>query len=131
MERLDSGRFRGHRGRGELAGVGLNFSELCLYFILSIRKKQKGHDMDIIADRICRPEEVSPLFGRSLASIWRDQQAGKFPLYIKIGDHARGMRLSTLFKCMDSCETVSAGTVPPVAAGSRRGRKPSLPKDNI
>jgi predicted DNA-binding transcriptional regulator AlpA len=77
-----------------------------------------------ITDRIVRPAEAVTITGRSLASIWRDEQAGNFPPKIRIGDNATGYRLSALLAWIEAKAT---GTVPlaPVAPGSKRGRKPA------
>ena len=76
------------------------------------------------ADRIVRPAEQVLITGRSLASIWRDQQAGTYPPNVRIGQNAVGVRLSALMKWLDSRETITADNVVPVAPGSKRGRKP-------
>jgi prophage regulatory protein len=74
-------------------------------------------------DRIVRPAEAVIITGRSLASIWRDEQAGTFPLKIRIGQNAVGYRLSSLIDWLDSRETVTADNIKPVAPGAKRGRK--------
>lgn len=76
-----------------------------------------------VVDRIVRPKEQVTITGRSLASIWRDQQAGTYPPNIRIGQNAVGVRLSALIAWLDSRETVTAENVKPVAPGSKRGRK--------
>jgi predicted DNA-binding transcriptional regulator AlpA len=80
-------------------------------------------------DRIVRPAEAVTITGRSLASIWRDEKAGNFPVKIRIGDNATGYRLSDLLAWI---ETKATGTIPlaPVAPGSKRGRKPSKGVNN-
>lgn len=80
-------------------------------------------------DRIVRPAEAVIITGRSLASIWRDEQAGRFPQRIRIGDNAVGYRLSSIQTWMDSRETVTADNVVPVAPGCKRGRKPSVVRE--
>lgn len=80
----------------------------------------------VFQDRIVRPAEQVLITGRSLASIWRDQQAGTYPPNIRIGQNAVGVKLSTLMVWMNSRETITAENVKPVAPGSRRGRKPSV-----
>ncbi len=77
-------------------------------------------------DRIVRPAEVVTITGRSLASIWRDEQAGKFPCKVRIGDNAVGYRLSEIQAWLDSLETVTPDNVKPVAPGSPKGRKSSV-----
>lgn len=76
-------------------------------------------------DRIVRPAEQVIITGRSLASIWRDQQAGTYPPNIRIGQKAVGVRLSALMAWLDSRETVTAENVVPVAPGAAKGRKKS------
>lgn len=78
-----------------------------------------------MTDRIVRPAEVSTISGKSPATIWRDQKAGKFPPYVKIGEHSNGMRLSVLMDWINSCDTVSTENTRQVAPGCKRGRKPS------
>jgi len=75
-------------------------------------------------DRIVRPAEQVIITGRSLASIWRDQQAGTYPPNIRIGQKSVGVRLSSLMDWLDSRETVTVDNVVLVAPGVRRGRKP-------
>jgi predicted DNA-binding transcriptional regulator AlpA len=77
-------------------------------------------------DRIVRPSEQVIITGRSLASIWRDQQAGTYPPNIRIGKKAVGVRLSSLMAWLDALETVTTANVIKVAPGARRGRKPSV-----
>lgn len=79
----------------------------------------------VIQDRIVRPAEQVIITGRSLASIWRDQQAGTYPPNVRIGQNAVGVRLSSLMEWLDSRETITADNVIPVAPGSARGRKKS------
>jgi predicted DNA-binding transcriptional regulator AlpA len=78
---------------------------------------------NIMTDRIVRPAEASAITGRSLASIWRDEQKGRFPQRIRIGENAVGYRLSALQAWLDSRETITADTVKQVAPGAKRGRK--------
>lgn len=73
-------------------------------------------------DRIVRPAEVVEITGRSLASIWRDEQAGTFPAKVRIGQNAVGYKLSSIMKWVDSRETITAENVKPVAPGAKRGR---------
>jgi prophage regulatory protein len=73
-------------------------------------------------DRIVRPSETTVITGRSLASIWRDEKAGRFPQRVKIGQNAVGYRLSELMNGLDSRETVTTENVVPVAPGVKRGR---------
>lgn len=75
-------------------------------------------------DRIVRPAEAVIITGRSLASIWRDEQAGTFPRKIRLGQKAVGYRLSELRSWMDGLAAVTAENVVPVAPGSAKGRKP-------
>ena len=77
-----------------------------------------------MTDRIVRPAEAVTITGRSLASIWRDEQAGLFPPRIRIGQNAVGYRLSALLALNESRETVTSTNVKTVAPGARRGRKP-------
>lgn len=81
--------------------------------------------MSYSPDRIVRPAEQVNITGRSLASIWRDQQAGTYPPNIRIGQNAVGVRLSSLMAWLDSRETVTPENVKQVAPGSKRGRKTS------
>ncbi|HOO39967.1 MAG TPA: AlpA family phage regulatory protein [Syntrophales bacterium] len=74
-------------------------------------------------DRIVRPSEAVILTGRSLASIWRDEQAGKFPKRIRLGENAVGYRMSDIQAWLDSCEVIEPGTAKVVAPGAKRGRK--------
>lgn len=83
----------------------------------------RGIEMDAF-DRIVRPAEAVVITGRSLASIWRDEKAGKFPPRIRIGENAVGYKLTSLLAWMDSREIVSSDNVKAVAPGSKRGRKP-------
>jgi len=80
--------------------------------------------MSSTPDRIVRPKEASTITGRSLASLWRDEQAGTFPHKVRIGTKAVGYRLSELQAWLESRETVSVDNSRPVAPGSRKGRKP-------
>jgi len=75
-------------------------------------------------DRIVRPAEAVILTGRSLASLWRDGQAGNFPHKIRIGSNSVGYRLSSLLAWMDSRETITPENVKPICQGARHGRKP-------
>jgi len=76
-----------------------------------------------MTDRIVRPAEASAITGRSLASIWRDEQAGRFPQRIRIGENAVGYRLSSLQEWLNSRETITAENTKQVAPGARKGRK--------
>lgn len=78
-----------------------------------------------LSERIVRPAEASLMTGRSLASIWRDEQAGKFPRRIRLGENAVGYRMSELQAWLDSREVIEPGTAKAVAPGARRGRKPN------
>jgi len=75
-------------------------------------------------ERIVRPSEAVIITGRSLASIWRDEQAGKFPKRIRLGENAVGYRMSDLQAWLDSREVIEPGTAKVVAPGAKRGRKP-------
>lgn len=77
-----------------------------------------------VRDRIVRPAEAVVITGRSLASIWRDEQTGRFPKRIRIGENAVGWRLSSLNTWLESRQEVTSETVKAVAPGARRGRKP-------
>lgn len=77
------------------------------------------------ADRIVRPAEQVIITGRSLASIWRDQQNGTYPPNVRIGQNAVGVRLSSLMAWLDSREVITAENVTQVCPGAARGRKPS------
>jgi len=81
--------------------------------------------MSVIQDRIIRPNEAVVITGRSLASIWRDEQAGTFPSRIRLGANSVGYKLSALMAWMDSRETITNENVSPVCVGGRRGRKPA------
>lgn len=76
-----------------------------------------------MTDRIVRPAEASAITGRSLASIWRDERAGRFPQRIRIGENAVGYRLSSLQQWLDSREAITTENARVVAPGARRGRK--------
>jgi len=76
-------------------------------------------------DRIVRPKAAAAMTGRSLASLWRDGQAGTFPSKVRIGANSVGYRLSELQLWMDSRETITTENVKPVCQGARRGRKKS------
>jgi predicted DNA-binding transcriptional regulator AlpA len=76
-------------------------------------------------DRIVRPAEQVIITGRSLASIWRDQQNGTYPPNVRIGQNAVGVRLSSLMAWLDSREVITADNVIPICPGSARGRKSS------
>jgi len=78
-----------------------------------------------VRDRVVRPAEAVVITGRSLASIWRDEQAGRFPKRIRLGENAVGYRLSDLQCWLDTREIVTSDNVKPVAPGAKRGRKPS------
>ena len=78
-----------------------------------------------MTDRIVRPAEAVKITGRSLASIWRDEQAGTFPCKIRIGQNSVGYRLSELQAWMDKLEAVTSANVISVAPGCKGGRKPS------
>jgi len=82
--------------------------------------------MSSTPDRIVRPAEAVNITGRSLASLWRDEQAGTFPSKIRIGSNSVGYRLSSILAWMDSRETVTPENVKPICHGARRGRKPSV-----
>lgn len=76
-------------------------------------------------DRIVRPHEVSVITGRSLASMWRDEKAGKFPPKIRIGANSVGYRLSDVRAWMDGLEVITSDNVKPCVPSSvKRGRKP-------
>jgi prophage regulatory protein len=77
-----------------------------------------------VRDRVVRPAEAVTITGRSLASIWRDEHAGKFPKRIRLGENAVGYRLSELQAWLDSLEVISSDNVKAVAPGAKRGRKP-------
>ena len=77
------------------------------------------------ADRIVRPAEQVLITGRSLASIWRDQQKGAYPPNVRIGQNAVGVRLSSLMAWLDSREVITADNVIPICPGAARGRKPA------
>lgn len=76
-------------------------------------------------DRIVKPKEASAITGRSLASMWRDEKAGRFPRRRKIGLKAVGYLLTELVTWIEAREVVTPATVQPVATpkpGKRRGR---------
>ncbi len=77
-------------------------------------------------DRIIRPAEAVTITGRSLASIWRDEQAGTFPRKIRIGSNSVAYRLSELQAWIDSRETITTENAKQVAPGAKRGRKPRI-----
>lgn len=77
-------------------------------------------------DRIVRPAEQVIITGRSLASIWRDQQAGTYPQNLRIGQNAVGVPLSSLMAWMESLQTVTPDNAKQVAPGAKRGRKPNI-----
>lgn len=80
-------------------------------------------------DRIVRPAEAVTITGRSLASLWRDEQAGTFPPKIRLGQNSVGYRLSAIMAWMDSRETITADNVNPICMGARRGRKPAAVRE--
>ncbi|MDD2367534.1 MAG: AlpA family phage regulatory protein [Desulfuromonadaceae bacterium] len=75
-------------------------------------------------DRIVRPAEQVLITGRSLASIWRDQQAGNYPPSIRIGENAVGVRLSALMAWLDSREIITPENTKPVAPGRKTVGRP-------
>jgi len=77
-------------------------------------------------DRIVRPKETSIITGRSLASIWRDEQEGKFVPKIRIGQNSVGYRLSAIMEWLESREVVTAENVIPICLGAARGRRRSV-----
>ena len=77
-------------------------------------------------DRIVRPAEAVKITGRSLASIWRDEQAGNFPQKVRIGQNAVGYKLFSLMEWLESREVVTAENVSTICQGAARGRKPSV-----
>ena len=74
-------------------------------------------------DRVVRPAEAVMITGRSLSSIWRDEQAGKFPRRIRLGENAVGYRLSELQEWLNSREIATTEFSKVVAPGARRGRR--------
>lgn len=80
----------------------------------------------MVTDRMVRPKEAALITGRSLASIWRDEQAGTFPQKVRIGQNSVGYRLSSIMAWLESREYVTAANVIPVCPGAARGRKPSV-----
>ena len=80
-------------------------------------------------DRVVRPNEAVVITGRSLASIWRDEQAGTFPPRIRLGAKAVGYKLSALMAWMDSREIITSENVLPICVGGQRGRKPSASRE--
>ncbi|TSK07499.1 MAG: AlpA family phage regulatory protein [Geobacter sp.] len=76
-----------------------------------------------VQDRVVRPAEAVTITGRSLASMWRDERAGKFPKRLRLGENAVGYRLSELQAWLDSREVVSSDNAKVVAPGAKRGRK--------
>jgi prophage regulatory protein len=97
----------------------------------SLHNRYGGFHMsqNTTTDRIVRPAEAVTITGRSLASIWRDEQAGTFPPRIRIGQNAVGYRLSALQDWLDSREIITTDNVKSVAPGARRGRKPSASRE--
>jgi len=83
-----------------------------------------------MTDRVVRPAEAVTITGRSLASIWRDEQAGTFPQKIRIGQHAVGYLHSSIMAWLESRETVTSGNTIIVCPGSARGRKSSSVKES-
>ncbi len=75
-------------------------------------------------DRIVREPERRQITGRSPASWWRDEQAGKAPRRIRIGDNAVGWKLSALLAWVESRQAAAPRQVAVPAPGKRRGRKP-------
>ncbi len=82
----------------------------------------------VLQDRIVRPAEQVLITGRSLASIWRDQQAGTYPPSIRIGANAVGVRLSALMAWLDSRETITPENTKPVAPGRKKVGRPRKQK---
>ncbi len=75
-------------------------------------------------DRIVKSKEVVAITGRSLASIWRDQKNGRFPMRRKTGTNSVGYLFSEIEAWMNSLQVVTTENVQVVASGVRRGRKP-------
>lgn len=77
-------------------------------------------------DRIVRPKEASAITGRSLSSIWRDSQAGRFVPKYKTGANSTGYLLSDISSWINSLQEVTSENVQPVAVpalGKQRGRR--------
>lgn len=91
-------------------------------------RNSKMSAVELVAgqDRIVRPAEQVIITGRSLASIWRDQQAGTYPPSVRIGANAVGVRLSALMVWMESLQAVTHDNAKQVAPGAKRGRKPNI-----
>ena len=79
-----------------------------------------------MTDRIVRPAEAVLITGRSLASIWRDEQAGNFPQKVRIGQNSVGYKFSAIMEWLETREIVTADNVIPICPGAARGRKPSV-----
>lgn len=75
-----------------------------------------------MTDRIIREPERRQITGRSAASWWRDERAGKAPSRVRIGDNAVGWRLSDITAWIESRLTVTPENAKPVAPGAKRGR---------
>lgn len=82
-------------------------------------------------DRIIREPERKNITGRSAASWWRDEQAGRVPLKVRLGDNAVGWRLSEIMAWMESLQTVTPDNAKQVAPGAKRGRKPKNTKMGV
>jgi len=74
-------------------------------------------------DRMVRPNEAVTITGRSLASQWRDRQAGRWPKMYRIGANSVGYLLSDLLALNASREIVTSDNTRPVAPKAKRGRK--------
>ena len=72
-------------------------------------------------DRILRRKDLLVLLGFSSATLHRKISAGEFSPPLKLGPNMSGWKLSTVQDYINSLTI--AGTVKPVAPGSKRGRK--------
>lgn len=61
-----------------------------------------------MVDRIVREKERRSITGRSPASWWRDERAGRAPLRVQIGPGAVGWRLSELVAWLEARPAASA-----------------------
>jgi len=75
-------------------------------------------------NRIIREPERKKITGRSATSWWRDEQAGRVPHKVRLGENAVGWRLSEIMAWMESLQTVTPDNAKQVAPGAKRGRKP-------
>lgn len=77
-----------------------------------------------MTDRIIREPERKQITGRSTASWWRDERAGKVPARVRLGDNAVGWRLSEIMAWVESRVTVTPENAKPVCVGRKSVGRP-------